>query len=149
MYDYSRVFLLEDHPYRRVAFNFNGKTNRTQIPKIIKMIDWIWEYGTEKEKEIEELFDSNGEPMFDYLEFFDTYAEKMPIGMKMKYVFYEIPYWEHLKIFHLLDPMHIIKNVSSSLWRLIQLNKSDTLDVRRNLVSLNIKKRHWQRKESR
>jgi hypothetical protein len=29
------------------------------------------------------MFDSNGEPMFDDLEFFDTYVEKFPIGMKM------------------------------------------------------------------
>jgi len=66
---------------------------------------------------MEKLFDSNGEPMFDDLECFDTYVEKMPIWMKMKYVFYELPYWEHLKISHSLDPMHILKNVSSSLWK--------------------------------
>ena len=48
------------------------------------------EYGIEKEKEMEELVDSNGEPMFDDPEFFDTYVEKMPIGMKRKFVFYEL-----------------------------------------------------------
>ena len=71
----------------------------------------------EKEKDIIEMFDSNGEPMLDDQEFFDTYVEKFPIGMKRKFVLYELPYWEHLKIVHLLDPMHIFKNVSSSLWR--------------------------------
>jgi hypothetical protein len=34
---------------------------------------WIREYDTEKEKEMVELFDSNGEPMFDDPGFFDTY----------------------------------------------------------------------------
>jgi hypothetical protein len=53
---------------------------------------WIREYDIEKEKEMVELFDSNGDPMFDDLEFFDTYVEKMPIGMKRKFVFYELPY---------------------------------------------------------
>ena len=62
------------------------------------------------------MFDSNGEPMFDDPEFFDTYVEKFPIGMKMKYVFYELPYWEHIKIAHLLDPIHVFKNVSYYLW---------------------------------
>ena len=52
---------------------------------------------------MEELFDSNGEPMFDDIEFFDTYVEKFPIGMKMKFVFYELPYWEHLNISYLLS----------------------------------------------
>ena len=59
------------------------------------------------------MFDSNGEPMFDDLEFFDTYVEKFPNGMKRKSIFYNLPYWEYLKITLLLDPMHIFKNVSS------------------------------------
>jgi hypothetical protein len=59
-----------------------------------------------------EVFDSNGEPMFNNLEFFDTCVEKMHIRMKKKSIFYELPYWEHLNIGHLLYPMHIFKNVS-------------------------------------
>ena len=55
------------------------------------------------------MFDTNGEPMFDDIEFFDTYAKKFLIGMKRKPVFYELPYYEHLKISHLLYPMHILK----------------------------------------
>jgi hypothetical protein len=69
------------------------------------------------------LFDSNGEYMFDDPEFFDTYVEKIPIGMKRKYVFYELPYLEDLKIGHLLDTMHILKSVSTSLQRHISWNK--------------------------
>jgi len=75
---------------------------------------WIKAYDTEKEKEMPDLFDSNGEPVFDDSEFFDIYVEKIPIRMKRKSTFYELPYWENLKIGHLLDPMHILKNVSSS-----------------------------------
>jgi hypothetical protein len=37
MYNYSRVFLLEDHPYRRVAYAFNGKPERTQRPEIMTL----------------------------------------------------------------------------------------------------------------
>ena len=70
------------------------------------------EYEREKKKEFAEMFDSNGEPIFNDLEFFDTYVEKFPIGMKRKIIFYELPYWEHLKISHLLDPMHIFNNIS-------------------------------------
>lgn len=62
------------------------------------------------------MFDSNEEPMFGDPYFFDTYVEKFPIGMKKKSVFYELPHLEHLKITHLLDPMHISKYVLSSLW---------------------------------
>jgi hypothetical protein len=61
------------------------------------------------------MFDSNGERMFDGIELFDTYVEKFMIGMKRKSIFYELPYWDNIKISHLLDPMHIFKIVSSSL----------------------------------
>jgi hypothetical protein len=84
---------------------------------------WIREYDTEKEKEFFELFDSNGEPLFDDPEFFDTSIERMTIEMKRKSIFYELPYWEQLKIVHLLDPMQKLKNISSSLWRHISLKK--------------------------
>ena len=80
-------------------------------------VEWIRAYEREKEKDFIEMFDSNGEPMFDDLDFFEIYVEKFPIGMKKKSIFYDLPYWEHLKISHSLDPMHIFKNVSSSLWR--------------------------------
>ena len=97
----------------------------------------------EKKKEDKEIFDSNGEPMFDDPEFFDTYVEKIPIGMKRKSIFNELPYWEHLKIAHLPDPMHIFKNVSYSLWRHISSKESDTLAVRKDLISSKNKKKHW------
>ena len=42
---------------------------------------------------MEELFDSNGETMFNEPEFIDSFVEKIPIGMERKSVFYEIPYW--------------------------------------------------------
>ena len=98
-------------------------------------VEWLRAYEREKEKEFEEILDSNGEPMFNDPEFFNTYVEKFPTGMKRKFVFYELPYWEHLKIIHLLDPIHIVKNVSSYLWRHISLKENDTLVVRRDLIS--------------
>jgi hypothetical protein len=52
MYKCSRVFLPEDHPYRIVAFSFNGKLERTLKIEIMTLIYWIREYDIEKEKEI-------------------------------------------------------------------------------------------------
>ena len=42
---------LDDHPYKRVASTFNGKSKRTQRPKTMTPIDWIRAYDIEKEKE--------------------------------------------------------------------------------------------------
>ena len=85
------------------------------------------------------MFDSNGEPLFNDLKFFDTYVEKMPIGMKRKSIIYEHSYWKHLKIVHLLDPMHIFINVSSSLWRHIS-SKKVTYWLLREILFLRILK---------
>ena len=149
VYNFSRVFIQEDHPYRRVASTFNGKPKRTQRTKINSLVDWIRAYDTEKENEFSEFFDLKRKPLFDDPKFLDTYVERMPIGMKRKYTFYDLPYLEHPKTVPLLDPAHILKNVSSSLWRNISLKKSDTLVVRRDPIYSNAKKRHRTRKESR
>ena len=84
--------------------------------------------------------------MFNDPKFFDTYVEKFPIGMKIKSILYNLPCWEHLNITHLLDPMHIFKNVSSSLWRHISSKQSDTLAIRKYLITSKTKKKHWPRR---
>ena len=66
-------------------------------------------------KVIRTFLTANVSLFFDDIDFFDTYVEKFIIGMKRKSIFYDLPYWEHIKISHLLDPMHIFKNVSFSL----------------------------------
>lgn len=38
------------------------------------------------------------------------------IRMKRLSIFHELPYWRKLLINHLLDPMHIFKNVGQILW---------------------------------
>ena len=65
VYHYSRVFLQEEHTYRIATFTFNGKLERTQRPPITTLAEWLRAYEREKDKEFIEMFDSNGEPMFD------------------------------------------------------------------------------------
>lgn len=91
------------------------------------------------------MFDSNGEPMFDDPESFDTCVEKFPIGKKRKSIFYNLTYWEHLNITHLLDLIHIFKNVSYSLWRNISSKQCDTLVVRKDIITSKTKENHWPR----
>ena len=90
-----------------------------------------------------------GVQMFDDHEIFNTYDKKISKGMNMKSIFYDLSYWEHLKISHLLDLMHIFNNVSYSLWHHILSKKHDKLKVRRDLISSNTKSKHWPRQENR
>ena len=111
--------------------------------------DLLREYDREKEKEIAKMLDSNGEPIFDDPEFFNTYVEKIPKGMKRKSIFYELQYWEHLGIVHLVHPMHIFKNVSCYFWCHISSKKSDKMVFRKDIICLNTKYKNWPRQENR
>ena len=42
-----------------------------------------------------------------------------PPGMKRISIFHQLPYWNDLLINHLLDPMHIFKNIAKVLWKTI------------------------------
>lgn len=59
-----------------------------------------------------------------------------PKGMSRYSIFLTLPYWESLKIQHLLDPMHIFKNVAQSTWDHI-IGKKDTLGAREDMKSIN------------
>ena len=58
----------------------------------------------------------------------------MPNGMKRKSIFYELLYWKDLLITHLLDLMHIFKNVPDSIFRHISGKEKDTLSSRRDIA---------------
>ena len=51
VYDFFRVFLLENHSYRRERSTFNGKWERTQRLEIMTHVEWIREWDREKKKE--------------------------------------------------------------------------------------------------
>ncbi|KAI5083546.1 hypothetical protein GOP47_0003289 [Adiantum capillus-veneris] len=55
-----------------------------------------------------------------------------PKGMSRYSIFLRLPYWKDLKIQHLLDSMHIIKNVAQTPWDHI-IGKKDSLGVREDL----------------
>ena len=63
-------------------------------------------------------------------------------GMKWKSSFFLLPYWTELKIHHLLDPMHIFKNVSSSIWRHVT-GRKDTDAAREDLQVVGTKSKAW------
>jgi hypothetical protein len=52
VYDFSRVFLPEQHPYKRETSAFNVKPEITQRIAIMTLEKWLREYVREKEKDI-------------------------------------------------------------------------------------------------
>ncbi|MCO5587597.1 hypothetical protein L7F22_041546 [Adiantum nelumboides] len=68
--------------------------------------------------------------------------EGLPPGMKRFSILYELPYWTSLRINHLLDPMHIFKNVGSLLWDHIT-GRKDSHGARADLQEVGIMEELW------
>ena len=62
--------------------------------------------------------------------------------MKRFSILYELPYWTSLRINHLLDPMHIFKNVGSLLWDHIT-GRKDSHGARADLQDVGIMEVMW------
>ena len=77
------------------------------------------------------------------------YHKSLPDGMKRFSILFELPYWTSLLINHLLDPMHIFKNVGSLLWDHINGVKDhingvkDTHGARADLQEVGIMEELW------
>ena len=70
-------------------------------------------------------------------------AGGVPIaGMKRLNAFYNLPYWEELLINHLLDPMHVFKNVGVAIWKHLT-GAMDSVKARRDLEETGVKRGCW------
>ena len=64
------------------------------------------------------------------------------LRMKCLNCFHELPYWHKLLVTHLLDPMHIFKNVIKILWEHI-MGKRDSLGARKDLETMQSMSNLW------
>ena len=62
--------------------------------------------------------------------------------MKRLNAFYGLPYWEDLLINHLLDPMHVFKNVGVAIWKHLT-GAMDNIKARKDLEVVGVKKVCW------
>ena len=60
-------------------------------------------------------------------------------------IFYNLEYWKDLLVTHLLDHMHIVKNVASSLYRYTS-KESDNIQLRYDLKATKTKCTFWVKK---
>jgi len=67
----------------------------------------------------------------------------MLLGMKIISIFLKLPYWKHLLVAHLMDPMCIVKNVASSLYQYTINTKYDIVNVSNDLRETNTKCLLW------
>lgn len=120
VYDEYRQFLPQNHRYRvRDKHKFNGK--EVEMRKPIKMNPARWK------------------AMYDKKE-----GTGFPPGMKRLSIFYKLEYYENLPIAHLLDTMHIGKNVAECLWKHLNgTNLEAQIKLRKDLRVANIMPNMW------
>lgn len=117
VYENHRKYLHEGHPFRDThRRGFGGRVEREMPPKRMSVEDWrkLWE-------------ESQAKPID---------------GMKRLSIFHRLEYWNNLLINHLLDPMHIFKNVGESIWKHL-IGEKDTIAARHDLKESNTKKEYW------
>ena len=79
--------------------------------------------------------------MFDWANHWKEHWDTNPIpngppkGMSRLSILLRLPYWSILKIQHLLDPMHIFKNVAQIIWEHL-ISKRDSLGAREDMRSI-------------
>ncbi|XP_026384960.1 uncharacterized protein LOC113280563 [Papaver somniferum] len=67
---------------------------------------------------------------------------KKELSWKKKSIFYELPYWSHLKIRHKIDVMHVEKNICDNIVGTLlnqELKTKDTFKARLDLEDMNIR----------
>ena len=64
--------------------------------------------------------------------------------MKRLSILHNLPYWDDLLINHLLDPMHIFKNVGSLIWDHL-IGAKDSRSAREDLRQADVMEEYWPR----
>lgn len=78
----------------------------------------------------------------DWFSMWETNGYHPPQGMKRLSIFHRLPYWSNLLVNHLLDPMHIFKNVACGIWQHL-VGERDTRGAREDLQELGKMRELW------
>ncbi|XP_073131634.1 uncharacterized protein [Henckelia pumila] len=128
-YTGHRRFLPTNHPYRRQKKAFNGKLELNPAPKPLT--------GHEILERVERINYCSGKASRK-----QTMQGEVVSCWKKKSIFFELEYWKHLYVRHVLDVMHIEKNVCESLiGTLLDIpgKSKDGVAARLDLVEMNLR----------
>ena len=113
VYQGHRRFLLRNHPYRRAKKAFNGCQEFDVEPKPLtgteilqKTININYVYGKKQENKMHVENSKKKDKIQE---------AKSKVAWKKRSIFFYLEYWEFLYVRHVLDVMHIEKNVCESI----------------------------------
>lgn len=126
-----RRWLPLDHEMREKLMRaFDGRIETRSCPNRMTPLDWYEKWIQKDSTNVASHEDDEG-----------SYARTLHLKGELP-IWYSLPYWKDLKINHLLDPMHIFKNVAASLWRHL-MGLKDSEATRKDLKESNSKPTLW------
>ncbi|XP_073117096.1 uncharacterized protein [Elaeis guineensis] len=125
-----RRFLPKNHSWRRNKRSFDGKCEYRDAPKVLTGDDML-----DQLRKLKKVTFGKGQKR-KRDDFNDVY------NWRKKSIFFQLPYWKDLKLRNNLDVMHIARNISSNILRIvldIKGKTKDTLKGHFDLVDMNIR----------
>ena len=140
VYQGHRRFLRRNHSYRKAKTAFNGCQEFDVEPKPLTGIEILqntrninYVYGKKKENTVHVEISKKKDKVRE---------AKSKVAWKKRSIFFALEYWEFLHVRHVLDVMHIEKNVCESIvGTLLDIpgKSKDGLSSRLNLINLGIR----------
>ncbi|XP_020250883.1 uncharacterized protein LOC109828263 [Asparagus officinalis] len=157
-YWFNRRWLPSGHKYRKLSNKFDGTVETRNKPRqmtgadIVKLLEHLPKirFGKNRYSKYDSLKVRGSGKKKKTLKrkraiqraYVDNGVDKLPKGWSKFSIFFQLPYWQKLKIRHNLDVMHIEKNVCDNIVSTLlqDPNKSkDDLRARQDLAALNIR----------
>ncbi|XP_020262242.1 uncharacterized protein LOC109838190 [Asparagus officinalis] len=157
-YWFNRRWLPSGHKYRKLSNKFDGTVETRNKPRqmtgadIVKLLEHLPKirFGKNRYSKYDSLKVRGSGKKKKTLKrkrafqraHVDNRVDKLPKGWSKFSIFFQLPYWQKLKIRHNLDVMHIEKNVCDNIVSTLlqDPNKSnDDLRARQDLAALNIR----------
>ncbi|XP_026448702.1 uncharacterized protein LOC113348969 [Papaver somniferum] len=132
-YLHHRRFLPPQHPWRRNKLH-DGHDELHSPPKELTGIQLL--------QQIEKLGDKSCFGKHPDKRSKQRSRTKKELSWTKKSIFYELPYWSHLKIRHKIDVMHVEKNICDNIVGTLlnqELKTKDTFKARLDLEDMNIR----------
>ncbi|XP_020249390.1 uncharacterized protein LOC109826781 [Asparagus officinalis] len=157
-YWFNKRWLPSGHKYRKLSNKFDGTVETRNKPRqmtganILKLLEHLPKirFGKNRYSKYDSLKVRGSGKKKKTLKrkraiqraYVDNGVDKLPKGWSKFSIFFQLPYWQKLKIRHNLDVMHIEKNVCDNIVSTLlqDPNKSkDDLRARQDLAALNIR----------
>jgi len=133
-------FLYPSHFFHQMKRVLNEQVKVIPTPRNMTSTNWSKNIDSCIESVWEDIFNGDLYDIDDNLDIFKNILNHVPKGMTKASKLYDLLYWKEHKVAHLLDTLHMFKNVSNSLWKHSSSTEKDANASSRDFVVSKTKK---------